>query len=376
MYTLIFHFQKKFYNIFRASPDIWNSIVSIPNSKTEKKWWIKTLTHEVAQKIRKKLWSKVTKKNISSPQEYRNIIRKYNIVSIWDLHWSYDALMWNLLHAWLIDTSGNWIWWTTRVIFHGDIFADRHQDSLKIATYISNLWKKARSQSGDISILAWNHEDIAFAFLTHQSFCYEGKWIQMKLGAFKSSNQWLLELMIHANKINPNEESLKTLQWDQYSRNALEFMCNMKLIVQLDDTLFIHVVPHPELLRLVLQIGTNEINRLYQKWMRTYLLWTSELTENEKIEFHNLRKIFLDTQHRKMMVDPIYKEIKKNGINLIINGHDHKNAWEIDLIHWVECTGVDFWYMKWGSEIVPSTLEIQTNGYMKYGNRSTHRSKK
>jgi hypothetical protein len=52
----------------------------------------------------------------------------------------------------------------------------------------------------------------------------------------------------------------------------------------------------------------------------------------------------LDLDHRKIEENDIYKELKKDWINLIISWHDSKNAGEKTTIHGVICTGVDFGY--------------------------------
>lgn len=308
--------------------------------------------------------------------QYQNITRKNTVVSIWDLHGNYDAILWNLLYVWIIDALWNWIWWDTKVVFHGDIFADRYGDSMKISQYITKLQAQARIQNWDITILAWNHEDIAFAIMTKQPIYNNKKLENISIKSFgDGARNWLLELMIYTDTISNNTyaTTLEILQWDNIWRKVLEFMCNMQLIKIIDDTLFVHVMPNPEMLQLIVRMGIDMINSLYQKWMKSYLLWIDTLTATERAWFLKLRRLFLDTEHRKIVPDVIYREIKKMGINVIVNGHDHSNAGKIQRIFWVECTWVDFWYKKKEIPTPTSTLEFHTDWSMKYGDGTMHR---
>jgi hypothetical protein len=42
-------------------------------------------------------------------------------------------------------------------------------------------------------------------------------------------------------------------------------MCQMKVLDQIDDTIFIHVVPHKKMLELIIKMGIDNINAIYQK---------------------------------------------------------------------------------------------------------------
>lgn len=130
------------------------------------------------------------------------------------------------------------------------------------------------------------------------------------------------------------------LKW----RETLEFMCNMKLIDRTDDVLRIHVLPHTAMLELIVNMGIDDINTLYRRGMRYYLLGEWEMSITEQLAFRNLRKVFLDLDHRKIEENDIYKELKKDWINLIVSWHDSKNAGEKTIMHGVICTGVDFGY--------------------------------
>lgn len=348
-------------------------------------------------------WSEtiISEENLES----NNILREQTVVSIGDLHGNYGAFLWNLTSSWLIDSENHWIGWNTKVIFHGDIFADRHPYSIDIAFFAITLQQEAKLHGGELIFLAWNHEDIAFAYLTRQSIYYNNKKVsEIWIDSFSSAIWWLMELehlfdptitidkvryhnirenlntiqnelnletnerkkimlQIRINKMQENlKEAENELQWETVDphrknllnemrldpkwRQILEFLCNMKLINQTDDTLRIHVPPHPALLELVLEKWVDTINSLYQKWLQYYYLNNGDLNLFEKIEFIKLRKIFLDTGHREIENNPIYEELMDKWITKIMYGHnEYKSVTKYDN-NWVTLYWLDYWYWK------------------------------
>ena len=127
--------------------------------------------------------------------ESKNIVRKQTIVSIGDLHGNYGAFLWNLTSAWIIDNENHWIGGNTKVIFHGDIFADRLPHSIDIAFSAITLQQEAKLHGGELIFLAWNHEDIAFSYLTRQPIYYKNKKVsEIWIDSFPSAIPWLMEL--------------------------------------------------------------------------------------------------------------------------------------------------------------------------------------
>ena len=258
----------------------------------------------------------------------------------------------------------------TKLVIHGDIFADRHADSMKIAHYLTKLRESAKKYNGEISILAWNHDDIAFAYLTWEVTHNDEKEMPIQLDSMSGAQVWLQELIDHGASVNKYESPLIALRWDTKWRETLEFMCQMKILEQIDDTLFVHVVPHKKMLNLIIKMGITNINTIYQKWMRHYLLGDAILTEGEKYLFKEIRKIFLDTGRREVPWEDDttkeYEKIKELGINLIINGHDGSNAGKYIEINEVWHTSVDFKYRMKDKYNTPSTLVINKNSSIQY----------
>jgi hypothetical protein len=318
VYTLFSHLHHPRHTLLHNKKGLDNSHGEHANKPRST---IKSTIRKWAERLTKTIWSRVwwlMSKKITdaspewkdtviirpeSPQEYLSVIRNHTVISVGDLHGNYGALLGNLNATQMIDSSGNWTWGDTKMVFHGDIFADRYPDSMHIASHITQLQEEARSQGGEIMVLAWNHEDIAFAFLTGHKLFNKGKLVDA--WGFKSARTWLQELRQYVNGIDPEWSMLDVLRSEPGWRVTLEFMCNMKLVEKIDDTLFIHVMPNAKMIQLILKRGIDGINTLYQRWMRTHLLWNEKLSPNEHIEFHNLRSLFLDTEHRESPPDEI-----------------------------------------------------------------------
>ncbi len=370
MYTLSLHSHHPKNNTLYSKNEVDamsdSSLNKAKNTLSTIKKWAQKLTIKISWTLWWILWKHInaTHKKSKNPlilSESNNVIRNHTVVSIGDLNGNYGALLWNLISTELIDKSQNWRGWDTKVILHWDIFADRYGHSINIANYLIKLQNQARLQDGNITILAWNHEDIAFSYLTGEPIHIKKGWRIIWIDSSNEARVWLIELESCINPSITLEEIKKNrgkllgkMRLDLKWRETLEFMCNMKLIDRTDDTLRIHVLPHTEMLELIMKIGIDSINALYQRGMRYYLLGEWDMSIAEQWTFRNLRKVFLDLDHRKIVENDIYKELKKDWINLIVSGHDTSNSGEITDIHGVICTGVDFGYwmpQRWNKDV-------------------------
>lgn len=182
-----------------------SSLNKAKNTLRTVKKWVSKLTIKISWTIWGLLWKNTNDTNKTSKDpttlgESNNVIRKQTTVSIGDLNGNYGALLWNLSSTELIDKSRNWKGWDTKLILHGDIFADRYAHSIDIASYLTQLQNQARLQDGDITILAWNHEDMAFSYLTGEPIIYiNGKSYAMQIDSSKDAQAWLIELESHIN---------------------------------------------------------------------------------------------------------------------------------------------------------------------------------
>lgn len=74
----------------------------------------------------------------------------------------------NLQKAGAINSEGKWIGGNREIVFHGDILADRNTDGFHIFKRIRELQEEAKKEGGGITVLAGNHDDFAFAFLSQK----------------------------------------------------------------------------------------------------------------------------------------------------------------------------------------------------------------
>jgi hypothetical protein len=290
-----------------------------------------------------------------------------------DLHGSMRAFEQNLQRAWAIDSSGKWIWGNKEIVFHGDILADRNKNSFDIFARIEDLQKQAREAGGKVSVLAGNHEDFAFAYLTWKNLPntndLTGKVDWVPNYAFGWSQSAGLAEFSRFGGANP-QEMLMNMRKNPAGRKILEAMCNMKLAEHIDDTLFVHVVPNRGMLEAISRWSVDQINQIYQQGMRYYLL--GEWSINAQA-FDKVRELFLDTGSRNLYNQSApYMTLKSKWINHIIHGHDSAGAWVHNSHGWVSVTGNDFGFEKTPGALWkgPSTVKIQKNGTFEYGDWS------
>ena len=343
------------------SSNIWNELKNLEENKGTKS--------SIKSTIQKIFWSKWTLAIPSYVLKRNKIHRDTPVMSIWDLHGNYEALIENLRHSWLINEHKKWRGNNTQLVLHGDIFADRHADSIKIANYVQKLQEKAEKYDGKITLLAGNHEDILFALLTQQSIYNCGSLLRVDMN-MSSARVWMQEIIDYAAQMDNSLDTLSALRSHEEWKNILEFMCNMQLLELIDDTLFVHVVPHDNMLDLIIKIGVEGINELYKKWMRYYLLGEWKLSIYEEKGFQDLRKLFLDTNHRKLPMPENEKflKIKEMGISLVVSGHDSTNAGKYIEKDGVAITSADFkFHLKDKYTTIPSIVWIKQNGELLYG---------
>jgi hypothetical protein len=87
------------------------------------------------------------------------------VVIIGDLDGSRSKFENHLTAGGLVDKSGNWAGGNKKVVFQGDIVADRETSGLKILEEIKNLREQAQKAGGDIEVIVGNHDDLMISFL-------------------------------------------------------------------------------------------------------------------------------------------------------------------------------------------------------------------
>jgi hypothetical protein len=265
--------------------------------------------------------------------------RSRRVVSIWDLNGSYDAFIANLRSAWLIDIHDIWIWKGITVVFHGDILADRHTDGIRIMSMIDMYRRLAVNHDSQIIMLAGNHEDVAISHITGGYRIAENT--KKTYAGVSEFDQWKWS----------NGKIFSNMQQDEKrGRRLLEMICQMQLIEQVDDTLFIHVAPSDQILRMLIEYDLDSINTTYLRLIRGHLLWESQNYNRGHLK--TVRSIFFDPDHRIVSKDAsLYTHLRvKYGINTIIHGHVSTEPSEYG---WVRIISSDHSFGKWSLDRWP-----------------------
>lgn len=296
-------------------------------------------------------------------REMSEVQRISDVVAIWDLHWEYEALKWNMEYAWLAREI-NWhlerTWWNKKVVFQWDILADRWTDWLRIIQEIHKLREQARQQWWDIDIIVGNHDDFMISYLTWRNWIH---WKWLDIASYGQQWKWLTEL---AKFIWRKVWDFDSLYWTgirqeifQAMRNnsewrlILEEICNMKLVSQVDDVLYIHTNPTAKMLesltRWNVQSNINSINQKYQWYLRNALLWEWNWSISLE-EFNNISDIFLDTNNRpkygsEVWLDNYCTILNNQGINMILHWHSWWAGRTIER-SWIKIVDIDYWYWK------------------------------
>jgi len=270
----------------------------------------------------------------------REIKRSSDAIFIGDLHGEYIAFQWNLKSVWLIDHSWNWIGWNKKIIFQWDILADRWTDSFRILYEINKLRKQARAKWWEIDIVAWNHEDFLISFLTNRNWIHNS-WLTIsgprsnwqgagiiELGKF--TNRWVQwdDFSNFFSLKNSRIEIIENMRKSTEGKIILEEICNMKVVVQINDVLVLHTNPTDGMLQYITQGNVQQniqnVNKTYQWYLRKVLLW--ENNNYSLREFNQISDIFLNTSNRNTSTsDSYYYTLHQSGINYITHWH---SGWE------------------------------------------------
>jgi len=363
-------------------------------------------------------------------REMSEVQRKSDVVAIWDLHGQYIALKWNMEFAWLareVNWHLEWTGWNKKVVFQWDILADRWTDWLRIIEEIHNLREQARKEWWDIDIIVGNHDDFMIAYLTwrniktkniNEEIIWEPWVTELSDGTYNidiwllnaSLNyqwRWLTELLdfvwIKRNRRmddfhklgenNMRSEILNEMKNSPEWKLILEEICNMKLVSQVDDVLYIHTNPTDAILDFLTSSGKwnvqkmiNAINSKYQNYLRIMLLWEWNITSQQMKEFNGLSDLFLNTDNRitSQKLD-YYQKLRNSWINMISHGHSWGSAipentvdlwdwkrhylyeWNQANIWWVKIVDTDYSYgKKWWNEWQHSVSIVKKEWWVNY----------
>ncbi len=305
-------------------------------------------------------------KNLFSPKggenpRWKEVYRPREVFAIGDLHGNFEALKGNLGFLNLVDISGDTLTWKggdAHVVMLGDILGDRKPEGKKILQTLLKLKKEAKEQSGDIEVLAGNHDNAFFAFLfgyrisanspDPTTYLLGNPQFQGVQELFPSGIQDLIlrktlgELGSRTSPVNHDESKVENFALFPINREPSEreiyFLENKNifdelggrkgirniihinpiekdlyremfslysLVTRRDDTLFLHCDPVPALLEHLIAHAEFKGNDLDSAITSINIFFSSELLallENPDVEpnkdFIKLTLTYLDTNNR------------------------------------------------------------------------------
>ncbi|MBU1953870.1 metallophosphoesterase, partial [Patescibacteria group bacterium] len=292
----------------------------------------------------------VERNDVRRPPE--QVPRSSDVLSVGDLHGNYNILVDNLKSLGAIPESGemHWIGGNKKIVFHGDILADRNTRGLEILDAIGQLQAQAAKEGGGVTLIAGNHEDFAISFLTGKevagggdafSWCFtggeQGKGIIEFMRFASDPKLHSVESMLGILSVLPDAsaQTMQGLQQDivhnmrnnPEGKKYLEQMASMKLVDYIGDSLFIHTELTPEILATLSDNGStvgqsiDSINARYQQGLRFLLLGEGSMPA----DFHQLSDIFTYTDNRSFNANlGDLQWLNDHGVNHVIYGHSHK----------------------------------------------------
>ncbi|MFA4817505.1 MAG: hypothetical protein WC608_02125 [Parcubacteria group bacterium] len=253
------------------------------------------------------------------------------------------------------DASGHWQWTggNKKLVFLGDILGDRGMDGIEITSIIGDLADQAVKQKGKVDFLCGNHDMDLIYFL-----CKAGKddYAEKNAELFTDQNMGIWELTefdqdfnSELRKVKPFTKDFRKREEDLWSklyekmpeilanmrtnprgRKILESICQIKVAVIYDDTLFCHTDPTS---KMVSDLVRNrnikqrvlEINKIFQRDLRGVLLdgekWSDELNLLDKLYLSaDNRDYFVEQEFGVQKMESI-KRVRDSGVNAIIHGH-------------------------------------------------------
>lgn len=237
------------------------------------------------------------------------------------------------------DASGNWQWTggNKKLVFLGDILGDRGMDGMQITSIIGDLASQAEKQGGQIDFLCGNHDMEFIYFLSNSG---SEKYAEKNANHFTSQAIGTWELAQFdpdpnsaLKKIDPlirtgrgrgsvkeefkNNESklwselykkipeiLANMRTNPEGRKILENICQIKVAMVHEDTLFCHTDPTSGMILDLTKDGNitqrvSEINKIFQENLRKVIFQGEKLDD----DCRNVEEIYLNAGNRDYFVE-------------------------------------------------------------------------
>ncbi len=321
---------------------------------------------------------------------------------IGDLDGKYDNMITHLLSVGGIKSGEIWkdaaipIWtgWNMKVIFSGDILADRHCDGFQILLAIANLRQQAQREWWDITILAGNHEERMIGYLVGR-YDHLDLWdlIGEKSERYPlwdyfgiTELEWFISEEEELNGKKKRIAILEAMRKNEKWKMLLQEICNMKLVHIKWDSIHFHTQPSKWMLDDIATKYRANNNNL--QWALDYINtnWTRVLTsiliqENENITHKNvykdIAKKYLHTlngtrvhirnkrqnpeNHEEQITPldhPTYGYMRDAGIRYLCHGHTDNKDLKIPNIRVINLNRRSISRAPWGSK--DNTLQTVT----------------
>ncbi|PCI25720.1 hypothetical protein COB57_00705 [Candidatus Peregrinibacteria bacterium] len=307
-----------------------------------------------------------------------DVHRSAEVMAIGDLHGNINALWGNLYDLDLITPERLWKGGDRKVVFHGDILADRSTQGLEILENIKVLQRQAQEQGGDIIILAGNHDDFAISFLMDKPLAGGGHYTDIAnnaalgIGEFQRYMRGGERIDNHAIGLNEfmtvdRAEIIHTMRNTAKGREMLGSLCDMKILERIDDTIFTHTDITSDMADMIISKGVDRMNEVYKDGLERVLL-NGEDVRTLSPEFFEITDTFLATDNRSYMNAAQGEALREIGVNHIIHGHSADNSGSAVNIGGVIVTSVDHSAFKGrGRNDARSVGVIRTNGEIQVG---------
>lgn len=307
------------------------------------------------------------KEKVKESKDWREVVRKHEVVAIGDLHGRYEAFLGNGTYAGILEkgTRGNvrWTGGDKRAVFLGDILGDRGMDGFEILANIDTLKKEAKKSGGELTVLAGNHDNWMLSFLLeeeeidgaqhdlmiHKIFpIINGVMINQGMGLLAMVT--LLNELGAANNIPDKKTFLASSQNQQYSlahawltnaplwktaRREIASSTHIQRILSeyaivhlIDDTLFLHCDPTTAIVEDLLTRTNNtgsltkavhDLNATYQENLKRCFNNPQEKPDDA---YRQITQTYLATGNRRAIANPnTIKKLREEGVNAIVHGH-------------------------------------------------------
>lgn len=285
--------------------------------------------------------------NDDSWNSFESNVEKYknnNFSVVWDVDWDY----WNFekmsIESWIMDINWNWINWNNKAIYLWDILADRSADWLKILEKIRNLKKQAKSQWWDVEVIAWNHDEFLFWYLSW-------KWVNIPNLEYylKYNDEWiwlLTELKKYWQNLYNPSEILQNMKTSSEGLQDLENIINMKLCVVSWDTIFFHTPPNDIMFEIIFSQNwktiEEKVENLNKNW-KSALNWVllNDWFGNTTAFYQKYAKAFLNTANDTedwIILRGWEEALKKYSDQIAFENTYYyqqlKNSWINNLVYW------------------------------------------